>query len=136
MLQRAPRPHQGVPAEVLNEAAQLLAVECGTDHHRAFSRLHVGEGEWASLSAATMRAGELNSPGLIAVAIQDCLPAERLEVFERCFALSPRECELLARAAGGSDTMGLAGMLGISKYTVQDTFESDGAVRLSRRASV
>ena len=124
LLQRAPRPHQGVPAEVLNVAAQLLAVECGADHHRAHSRLHVGEGVWASLSAARMRAASANPAGPMAVTIQDCLPAERLEVFERCFALSPRECELLGLAAAGSDTAILARRLGISKYTVQDTFKS------------
>ncbi|MHA7177094.1 LuxR C-terminal-related transcriptional regulator [Arthrobacter sp. Sr24] len=56
--------------------------------------------------------------------IQDCLPAERLEVFNRCFALSLRERELLELAAAGSDTAVLADALGISKYTVQDTFTS------------
>lgn len=124
LLQRAPRPHQGVPAEVLNVAAQLLAVECGADHHRPLSRLHVGEGVWASLSAARMLARSATQAAPIAVTIQDCLPAERLAVFERCFALSPRECELLELAAGGPDTAALAGALGISKYTVQDTFKS------------
>lgn len=117
-------PHQGVPAEVLNVAAQLLAVECGADLHRPLSRLHVGEAVWASLSAARMLdiSGTTTAP--IAVTIQDCLPAERLEVFNRCFELSLRERELLERAAAGSDTAVLAGVLGISKYTVQDTFKS------------
>lgn len=44
LLQRAPRPNQGIPAEVLNVAAQLLAVECGADSHPAHSRLHVVKG--------------------------------------------------------------------------------------------
>ncbi|MBP2411288.1 hypothetical protein JOF48_000087 [Arthrobacter stackebrandtii] len=52
LLQRAPRPYNGVPAEVLNVAAQLMAVECGVDAHPARSRVHVGSGVWASLSAA------------------------------------------------------------------------------------
>lgn len=123
LLQRAPRPNQGVPAEVLNVAAQLLAVECGTDDHPARSRLHVGGGVWAALSAARM-----TTPGAgaapIAVTIQDCLPAERMEVFERCFALSPREGQLLELSAAGLDTAALARRLGISRYTVQDVFKS------------
>lgn len=124
LLQRAPRPNQGVPAEALNVAAQLLAVECGTDAHPARSRLHVGEGVWASLSATRMMSSVPGAAAPIAVTIQDCLPAERIEVFERCFALSPRECELLEQAANGHDTAALARRLGISRYTVQDIFKS------------
>lgn len=45
-------------------------------------------------------------------------------MFERCFALSPRECELLEQAAAGHDTAALARRLGISRYTVQDIFKS------------
>lgn len=129
LLQRAPRPHQGVPAEVLNVAAQLLAVECGVDAHPARSRVHVGGGVWASLSAATMapaRAGAaaVGAAAPIAVTIQDALPAERIEVFERSFALSRRESQLLELCAAGRDTAALARRMGISRYTVQDVFKS------------
>ncbi|WP_186759245.1 hypothetical protein [Arthrobacter alpinus] len=42
LLQQAPQLHQGVPAEVLNVAAQLLTVEQGIDAHPARSCRHVG----------------------------------------------------------------------------------------------
>lgn len=124
LLQRAPRPHQGIPAEVLNVAAQLLAVEGGVDAHPARSCRHVGHGVWASLSAARMTPAAPGAPAPIAVTIQDCLPAERVAVFERSFALSPREAQLLELCAAGLDTATLARVLGISRYTVQDEFKS------------
>lgn len=124
LLQRAPRPHQGVPAEVLNVAAQLLAVECGVDAHPARSRVHVGGGVWASLSAARMKTGDAGATAPIAVTIQDALPSERIEVFERSFALSQRESQLLELAAAGHDTAALARAMAISRYTVQDVFKS------------
>lgn len=124
LLQRGPRPHHGIPAEVLNVAAQLLAVERGVDDHPAQSCLHVGGGVWASLSAARMRTPVDGAQAPIAVTIQDCLPAERMAVFERCFALSPRECQLLELAAAGLDTSALAHAMAISSYTVQDVFKS------------
>ena len=124
LLQRAPRPNQGVPAEVLNVVAQLLAVECGADAHPAHSRLHVGDGVWASLPATRMMSSVPGAAAPIAVTIQGHPPAERIEVFERCFVLSPRERELLEQAANGHDTAALARRLGISRYTVQDIFKS------------
>lgn len=124
LLQRAPRPHQGVPAEVLNVAAQLLAAECGVDTHSARSRVHVGGGVWAAVSAARMTTGVAGAATLIAVTIQDALPSERIDVFERSFALSPRESQLLELCAAGLDTAALARHLGISRYTIQDVFKS------------
>lgn len=124
LLQRAPRPNQGVPAEVLNVAAQLLAVEGGVDSHPARSRVHVGGGAWAAVSAARMTAGAAGAAGLIAVTIQDALPSERIDVFERSFALRPRESQLLKLCAAGLDTATLARHMGISRYTIQDVFKS------------
>lgn len=124
VLQRAPRPHQGVPAEVLNVAAQLLAVECGVDAHPARSHVHVGGGVWASLSAARMTPGVAGARAQIAVTIQDARPSERIEVFERSFALSQRESQLLELCAAGLDTAALARRMGISRYTIQDVFKS------------
>ncbi|AIY03874.1 MULTISPECIES: helix-turn-helix transcriptional regulator [Arthrobacter] len=124
LLQRAPRPHQGVPAEVLNVAAQLLAVECGVDSHPARSRVPVGGGVWASMSAARMTTGLAGATAPIAVTIQDALPSERIEVFERSFALSQRESQLLEFCAAGLDTAALARRMGLSRYTIQDVFKS------------
>ncbi|MGO2541474.1 MAG: helix-turn-helix transcriptional regulator [Specibacter sp.] len=124
LLQRAPRPNQGVPAEVLNAAAQLLAVECGVDTHAARSRVHVGGGVWAAVLAARMTTGVAGAAAPIAVTIQDALPAERIQIFERSFALTPRESQLLELCAAGPDTATLARHMGISRYTIQDVFKS------------
>ncbi len=124
LLQPGPRPHQGIPAEVLNVAAQLLATERGVDAHPSSSLVHVGAGVWARLSATRMNTPENRAAAPIAVTIQDALPAERVAVFERCFALSPRESQLLELAASGLDTAALARALGIARYTVQDDFKS------------
>ncbi|MFL4475243.1 LuxR C-terminal-related transcriptional regulator [Paeniglutamicibacter sp. MACA_103] len=124
LLQRGPRPHQGIPAEVLNVAAQLLATERGVDAHPASALVHVGAGVWARLSASRMNTPAGGAAAPIAVTIQDALPAERLAVFERSFALSPRECQLLELAGSGLDTAALADALGIGRYTVQDQFKS------------
>ncbi|MEO6530244.1 MAG: LuxR C-terminal-related transcriptional regulator [Specibacter sp.] len=123
LLQPGPRPFQTVPAEVLNVAAQLLAVESGVDGHPAGSCVHVGSGVWAKLAAARMQSAD-GPLGQLVVTIQDCLPAERMAVFERCFALSPRECQLLELAAAGLNTAALAHAVAISSYTVQDVFKS------------
>lgn len=60
----------------------------------------------------------------LAVTIQECPSGERLEVFTRCFGLTPRQRSLLELAAGGLDTASLAAALHISLYTVQDQFKA------------
>ncbi len=124
LLQPGPRPHERVPAEVLNVAAQLLALEAMVDDRAATARLPIGGGAWASLSAARMDAvSTIGSPPL-AVTIQQCLPAARLAVFVRSFGFSPQEHRVLALTATGMDTSDLARQLGITPYTVQDQFKS------------
>ena len=93
LLQPGPRPYQGVPAEVLNVAAQLVAREAGVDSHPALSRVPLGSGDWALLRAARMEGttalegGRPGSTPPLAVTIQECPAVDRLEVFARCFAL-------------------------------------------------
>ncbi|MET4095611.1 LuxR family transcriptional regulator [Arthrobacter sp. UYCu712] len=130
LLQRGPRPYQGVPAEVLNVAAQLLAREAGVDSHPAMSRVPVGSGDWALLrstrmdSATRIDGGRSRAAPPLAVTIQVCPAADRLEVFARCFALTGQQRRLLVLAVGGLNTAGLAAALRISPYTVQDQFKA------------
>ncbi|NUU32450.1 LuxR family transcriptional regulator [Arthrobacter sp. C9C5] len=123
LLQRGPRPYEGIPAEVLNVAAQLLAREAGVDAHQAMSRVPVGHGAWALLRSARMDPGKGGAPPL-AVTIQECPAADRLEAFARCFALTPQQHRLLGLAAGGLSTSELAAALQIRPYTVQDLFKA------------
>ncbi|HAP90434.1 MAG TPA: LuxR family transcriptional regulator [Arthrobacter bacterium] len=123
LLQAGPRPFQGVPAEVLNVAAQLLALEADVDQHPASSRVYLGSGQWAMLRASRMdSAGSVAIPPL-AVTIQACPPEARLDMFARSFGLTPRQRELIELAAAGADTAAMAGALGIAAYTVQDQFK-------------
>lgn len=123
LLQAGPRPFQGVPAEVLNVAAQLLAREADVDHHPASSRVYIGSGQWAMLRASRMdSAGSVAIPPL-AITIQSCPPEARLDMFARSFGLTPRQRELLELAAAGADTAAMAAALGIAAYTVQDQFK-------------
>jgi DNA-binding CsgD family transcriptional regulator len=123
LLQPGPRPYQGVPAEVLNVAAQLLAVEAGVDDHPASARVHIGSGDWAILRASRMDSAGSEATPPLAVTIQECPPEARLDIFARSFALTPRQRELLELAAAGVDTTAMAAALGIGPYTVQDQFK-------------
>jgi DNA-binding CsgD family transcriptional regulator len=124
LLQRGPRPYEGIPAEVLNVAAQLLAREAGVDTHLAMSRVPVGHGAWAILRSTRLDAGQPGATPPLAVTIQECPAVDRLEVFARCFALTPQQHRLLGLAAGGLSTAELAAALRIRPYTVQDQFKA------------
>jgi DNA-binding CsgD family transcriptional regulator len=123
LLQAGPRPFQDVPAEVLNVAAQLLALEAGVDRHPAWSRVHLGSGQWAVLRASRMGSAGSEATPPLAVTIQACPPEARLDIFARSFGITPRQRELLDLAAAGFDTAAMATALGISAYTVQDQFK-------------
>jgi DNA-binding CsgD family transcriptional regulator len=124
LLQRGPRPYEGIPAEVLNVAAQLLAREAGVDPRPAMSRVPVGLGAWALLRSTRMEEGRTGSTPPLAVTIQECPAVDRLEVFARCFALTPQQHRLLELTAGGLNTAELAAALRIRPYTVQDQFKA------------
>lgn len=123
LLQPGPSPYGTVPAEVFNVAAQLLAREAGIDSHEASARVPIGFGQWAVLRSFRMNVGK-DGEAPLAVTIQECPAAERLEVFARCFGLTPRQRSLLGLAASGLDTAAMAAALGISHYTVQDQFKA------------
>ncbi|WP_457966604.1 LuxR C-terminal-related transcriptional regulator [Arthrobacter sp. D1-29] len=123
LLQPGPRPYQGVPAEVLNVAAQLLAREAGVDDHPAAARVHIGSGKWAMLPASRMDSAPSGVTPPLAVTIQECPPEARLDIFARSFGLTPRQRELLELAAKGADTAAMAAAQGVAAYTVQDQFK-------------
>lgn len=123
LLQPGPHPYQAVPAEVFNVAAQLLAREAGVDSHAASARVPIGFGQWAVLRSFRMEVGK-DGEAPLAVTIQECPAAERVEVFARCFGLTRRQRSLLDLAASGLDTAAMAAALGISHYTVQDQFKA------------
>lgn len=123
LLQPGPAPHHQVPAEVLNVAAQLLAREANVDTHDAECRVHIGVGRWASLRASRMESGKPGRTPPLAVTIQACAPAARLDMFTRGFGLTLRQGELLRLSAAGADTAAMADAQGVTPYTVQDQFK-------------
>ncbi|MEO6413381.1 MAG: helix-turn-helix transcriptional regulator [Pedococcus sp.] len=111
-----------VPASALNVAAQLLAVEAGVDDHPPTGRVALAPGTWL-----TVRADRLTEPlsgASIAVGYELTSPAERLDLFARAHALTPREGEVLVAVATGLDTRGASRRLGITELTVQDHLKS------------
>jgi DNA-binding CsgD family transcriptional regulator len=124
-----------VPAAAYNVAAQLVAIESGVDDHPPTARAHLGRGVWITLRAARIHDGGPDHAGDIAVTIEHASSAERLDVFSRAFALSPREAELLKVLADGADTAQAAARLYLSQHTVQDHLKSifDKTAARSRR---
>jgi DNA-binding NarL/FixJ family response regulator len=112
-----------VPAGAYNVGAQLIAREAGVDAHPARARVHLQQRAWLSLSATRM-AGPDHAAADIAVTIEAASPAQRMDLFSRAHGLSPREAEVLAAIAKGSDTRQLASALYISQNTVQDHMKS------------
>jgi DNA-binding CsgD family transcriptional regulator len=110
-----------VPAAAYNVAAQLLAVESGVDDSPPAARVHLGDGVWVALRAARIGAGPAAD---IAVSIERCPAAERLDLIARSCGLSARETRLLGILAGGADTGTAAARLNLSPLTVQDHLKS------------
>jgi DNA-binding CsgD family transcriptional regulator len=113
---------QPVPAGAYNVGAQLIANEARVDDHPARARVHLKDGAWLSLRAARM-AGPAGS-GDIAVTIENVSALERMGIFNSAHGLTPREADLMAALAAGSDTRQLAAELCISENTVQDHLKS------------
>lgn len=113
-----------VPAPAYNVAAQLLAVEAGTDGNPPVSRVHLADGQWLSLRAARIGNAEPSGEPNIAVTIEESSPMERASLFARAFGLSPREVELLGYLMAGIDTRELARRMSVSGHTVQDHLKS------------
>jgi DNA-binding CsgD family transcriptional regulator len=110
-------PPAAIPAGAYNVAAQLLAVESGVDDHAPSARVHLTDGVWLTLRAA--RLGDD-----IAVTIEECPPADRLDLYARAIGLSARESQLLGLLAEGLDTKEVAGRMFLSEHTVQDHLKS------------
>jgi DNA-binding CsgD family transcriptional regulator len=113
-----------IPAAAYNVAAQLLATEAGVDANRPLARVHLVDGRWMTLRAARIGDGRAGGGRDIAVSIEPTPPTERLELFARAFALTPRESELLRHLATGCDTRNAARRLSVSEHTVQDHLKS------------
>lgn len=103
-------PIPAIPAAAYNVAAALVSASMP-----AWSRVHLGGGRWV-----TLRASHLTEGGDIAVSIETCTPAERLEVFALAYGLSGREREVLAALCTGADTRQLARTFVLSEHTVND----------------
>jgi DNA-binding CsgD family transcriptional regulator len=116
-------------------ARAILAVEAGVDEHPATASVHLDHGVWITLRAARIGDSQPGRPSDIAVTIEHTLPADRLDIFSRAFALSTREAELLTVLATGADTRQAASTMSLSQHTVQDHLKSifDKTAARSRR---
>jgi DNA-binding CsgD family transcriptional regulator len=121
-----PSPEQAapIPASAYNVGAQLLAAEADVDGNAPFARMHLADGEWVTVRAARIGSDQPLERRHIAITIEACSPAERLEVFCAAFGLSAREREILGLLATGCDTRELARAAFVSEHTVQDHLKS------------
>ncbi len=113
-----------IPASAYNVAGQLLAVEAGVDLNPPSARVHLSDGLWLTLRAARIGDTGPAEHRDIAVSIEETPPTERVALFARAFACSPRESELLGHLAAGSDTREVARRMFLSEHTVQDHLKS------------
>ena len=112
-----------VPASALNVAAQLLAVEAGRRRPPAQRPGRARPGDLAHGPGRPAHANRSQGPA-IAVGYELTSPADRLDLFARAHALSPREREVVVAVATGLDTRGASRRLGITELTVQDHLKS------------
>lgn len=113
-----------VPASVYNVAAQLLAEEQGVDGGRPLARVHLAEGFWITLRAARLAAADPGGHGTVAVTLEETSPVDRLDVFVRGHAFSPREVDVMHVLATGGDNRAMARRLSLTENTVQDHLKS------------
>jgi DNA-binding CsgD family transcriptional regulator len=113
-----------IPAAAYNVAAQLLAVEASADDHPASARTYVPGFTWVTVRASRLAVADDAGRRSIAVSIEETPGAQRLEVFARSHAFSPREEHLVRLLARGLDTHDLAEVMSISEYTVGDHLKS------------
>lgn len=111
-----------IPAAAYNVAARLLAVEAGPPDGPATSRAFVPGAGWLQLKASRLLSS--TGGGKIAVTVEMAPADERLELFGRVHAFTPRERDVMTQLAGGLDNHGLATALGVSDHTVQDHLKS------------
>jgi DNA-binding CsgD family transcriptional regulator len=124
LLVPSPERAAPIPASAYNVGAQLLAAEAGVDSSAPFARMHLAGGEWVTVRAARIGSDRPLERRNIAITIEACSPAERLEVFSATFGLSAREREILELLATGCDTRELARTAFVSEHTVQDHLKS------------
>lgn len=115
---------RAVPAAAYNVAAQVLAVEAGTDFHPPTARVHLRGGLWLTVRAARVDSHLPLSERDIAVAIEATSPSQRRDLFARSHGLSPRETEVADEISRGGDTRTIADALSISEHTVQAHLKS------------
>jgi DNA-binding NarL/FixJ family response regulator len=113
-----------IPAAAYNVAAQLLATLDGVDTHPASARTYVPGRTWVTLRASRITPTRAEDAPAIAVSIEQTPAAQRLDLFARSHALTPREQHVLGLLAQGRDTHEIASAMSISDYTVQDHLKS------------
>jgi DNA-binding NarL/FixJ family response regulator len=116
-----------ISAAAFNVAAQLLAREQGVDDNAPSVRVHLPHGQWLTLRAARIGAGEAGddrATEAIAVTIDATSDADRLDLFALTTELSRPEIELLRLLVTGIDTHQIATQMMLPELAVQDHFKS------------
>jgi DNA-binding CsgD family transcriptional regulator len=110
-------PMPPVPAAAYNVGAALLAGPLGPSPDSAdapWSRVRVGGSSWLTVRASRLEAQQ------IAVTIETCTPAERLDLYARACGLSLSETAVLELLSLGLDNKAIATQRSVSEHTVHD----------------
>jgi DNA-binding CsgD family transcriptional regulator len=110
-------PMPPVPAAAYNVGAALLAGPLGPSPESGeppWSRVRVGGSSWLTVRASHLEARQ------IAVTIETCTPAERLDLYARACGLSASETAVLELLTLGLDNKAIATRRSVSEHTVHD----------------
>jgi hypothetical protein len=84
-------------------------------------RVRGKSGRWYALSASLAEPDAVGESAAVVI-INPVERAGMAPILARLYGLSPRECEVLALVARGEATRSIASRLGLSPYTLQDTW--------------
>ncbi|MET9956894.1 helix-turn-helix transcriptional regulator [Streptomyces sp. NPDC006339] len=116
-LAETPARGTGLPAAAYGVAAAALSSPTGGSRVCVPTR----SGGWAAIEGWRLETGD---GARIALSLGPASPPDRVAALMEAYALSPRECQILAHVVSGAPTNEIASRLALSPFTVQDHLKS------------
>ncbi|MER7516708.1 helix-turn-helix transcriptional regulator [Streptomyces sp. NPDC126499] len=116
-LAETPARGTGLPAAAYGAAAAALSSPTGGSRVCVPTR----SGGWAAIEGWRLETGD---GARIALSLGPASPPDRVAALMEAYALSPRECQVLAQVVSGAPTTEIAARLALSPFTVQDHLKS------------
>ncbi|MFF5971031.1 LuxR C-terminal-related transcriptional regulator [Streptomyces sp. NPDC012769] len=116
-LAETPARGTGLPAAAYGVAAAALSSPTGGSRVCVPTR----SGGWAAIEGWRLETGD---GAQVALSLGPASPPDRVAALMEAYALSPRECQVLAQVVSGAPTNEIAARLALSPFTVQDHLKS------------